>query len=108
MVADLGELQNLETPIVELETEISYLRRHGEACRLSCVRYRQIGLPCGSGAIESGIRRVINLRLKSNGMFWKSDHAESMLQIRSQVIPDQWDTAMSELSEFHRNEAYSD
>jgi len=41
-------------------------------------------------------------------MFWKSDHAESMLQIRSQVIRDQWDTAMSELSEFHRNEAYSD
>jgi len=65
-----------------------------------------MGLPCGSGAIESGIRRVINLRMKSNAMFWKSKHAESMLQVRSQVVPDQWDTAMSELSEFRRTEAY--
>ena len=106
VVQDLSELQNKEKPIEELETEISYLRRHGEAGRLSYVRYGQLGLPCGSGAIESGIRRVINLRLKSNAMFWKSTHAESMLQVRSQVVPDQWDTAMSELSEFRRTEAY--
>lgn len=106
VVDDLTELQNKEEPIVELETEISYLRRHGEAGRLSYVRYRQLGLPCGSGAIESGIRRVINLRLKSNAMFWKSEHAESMLQVRSQVVPDQWDSAMSELSEYRRTEAY--
>jgi len=106
VVEDLSALQNQAKPIAELETEISYLRRHGEAGRLSYVRYRQLGLPCGSGAIESGIRRVINLRLKSNAMFWKSNHAESMLQVRSQVVPDQWDTAMSELSEFRRTEAY--
>lgn len=106
VVETLSELQDPEEPIAELETEISYLRRHGEAGRLMYVRYKQLGLPCGSGAIESGIRRVINLRLKSNAMFWKSDHAESMLQVRSQVVPDQWDTAMSELSEFRRREAY--
>ncbi len=106
VIAALSELQNKENPIAELETEISYLRRHGEAGRLSYVRYRQLGLPCGSGAIESGIRRVINLRLKSNAMFWKGEHAESILQVRSQVVPDQWDTAMSELSEFRRTEAH--
>ena len=106
VVDTLSDLQDPESPIAELETEISYLRRHGEASRLMYVRYKQLGLPCGSGAIESGIRRVINLRLKSNAMFWKSDHAESMLQVRSQVIPDQWDVAMKELSEFRRREAY--
>ena len=106
VVADLSELQDPEQPSAELETEISYLRRHGEAGRLSYVKYKRLGLPCGSGAIESGIRRVINLRLKSNAMFWKSENAESMLQVRSQVVPDQWDTAMSELSEFRKAEAY--
>jgi hypothetical protein len=106
VINDLVELQDPENPIGALETEIAYLRRHGEAGHLSYVRYRQLGLPCGSGAIESNIRRVINLRLKSNAMFWKSAHAESMLQVRSQVVPDQWDTAMSELSEFRRTEAY--
>jgi len=106
VIEDLSDLQDQEQPIAELETEISYLRRHGEAGRLSYVRYKQLGLPCGSGAIESGIRRVINLRLKSNAMFWKSQHAESMLQVRSQVVPGHWDTAMSELLEFRRTEAY--
>lgn len=106
VIDDLSDLQDPVKPIAELETEISYLRRHGEAGRLMYVRYKQLGLPCGSGAIESGIRRVINMRLKSNAMFWKSHHAESMLQVRSQVIPDQWDTAMSELTEFRRTEAY--
>lgn len=48
----------------------AYLRRHGEAGRLSYVTFRSQGLPCGSGAFESSIRRVINLRLKRNAMFW--------------------------------------
>ncbi len=106
VVDDLNELQDTDQPNVALATEISYLHRHGEAGRLKYVRFKQLGLPCGSGAIESGIRRVINLRLKSNAMFWKSEHAESMLQVRSQVVPDQWDQAMSDLSEFRRTEAY--
>ena len=106
VVDELASLQDAENPIAALETELSYLRRHGEAGRLKYVRFRQLGIPCGSGAIESGIRRVINLRLKSNAMFWKSEHAESMLQVRSQVVPDQWDQAMSDLSEFRRTEAY--
>lgn len=108
VVDDLTDLQNKEKPIPALETEISYLRRHGEAGRLKYVRFKQLGVPCGSGAIESGIRRVINLRLKSNAMFWTSDHAESILQVRSQVVPDQWDQAMSDLAEFRRTEAYTD
>lgn len=106
VVDDLRDLQNPEHPNAELETEIAYLQRHGEAGRLRYVRFKQLGLPCGSGAIESGIRRVINLRLKSNAMFWKSDHAESMLQVRSHVVPDQWDAAMSDLTEFRRTEAH--
>lgn len=108
VVEELTELQRPDAPIKELETEISYLRRHGEAGRLSYVAFRRQGLPCGSGAIESSIRRVINLRLKSNAMFWKSDNGESMLQVRSQVVPDQWDTAMTDLSEFRRRHAYDD
>lgn len=102
VVEELSELQSTTDPIAELETEIAYLRRHGEAGRLSYVYYRSKGLPCGSGAIESSIRRVINLRLKSNAMFWKSENAESMLQVRCQVVPDQWDQAMVELGEFQR------
>ena len=39
--------------------------------------YARRGLPLGSGAVESAIRRVINLRLKGNGMFWTVENAGS-------------------------------
>ena len=74
-----------------LETEFAYLRRHGEAGRLKYDDFRQRGLPLGSGAIESSIRRVINLRLKENGTFWLEAHAEEMLQLRALVISGRWD-----------------
>ena len=48
-------------------TEIDYLERHGNAGHLDYATYRRRGLPLGSGAIESVIRRVINLRMKGNG-----------------------------------------
>jgi hypothetical protein len=108
VVDELSELQNMDEPIAALETEISYLRRHGEAGQLSYVSFRARGLPCGSGAVESSIRRVINLRLKSNAMFWKNENAEAMLQVRSHVIPDQWDNSMKALSEFRRTVAHDD
>jgi len=106
VVEELSMLQREDDPVAALETEISYLRRHGEAGRLSYVSFRAQGVPCGSGAIESSIRRVINLRLKSNAIFWKSENAESMLQVRSQVVSGQWDQAMIELADFRKRVAY--
>lgn len=36
-------------------------------------------MPIGSGAVESAVRRVINLRLKKTWIFWKEESAEEML-----------------------------
>jgi hypothetical protein len=47
-------------------------------------------LPIGSGVIESAIRRVVNLRLKSPGSFWKVDFAEKMIYLRSQILYGRW------------------
>jgi len=44
------------------------------------------GLPTGSGSIESAIRRVINLRVKGAGMFWKRKNAEHIIFLRSLVL----------------------
>lgn len=108
VVEELSGFQDAKKPNDDLVTEISYLQRHGEAGHLSYVSFRARGIPCGSGAIESSIRRVINLRLKSNAMFWKKENGEAMLQIRSHVVPDQWDKSMKELSEFRRTIAHDD
>jgi hypothetical protein len=71
-------------------TEINYLDRHGEAGRLDYATFRRRNLPVGSGAIESAIRRVINLRLKGNSMFWKEENAEGMLVLRGLVLSRRW------------------
>lgn len=72
-------------------TEIAYLRKHGEAGRLKYPTFRRLGLPGGSGAIERNIRRVINQRLKDNGIYWLPGNAEAMLPIRAMVLTPRWD-----------------
>jgi hypothetical protein len=80
-------------------TEISYLERHGEAGRLDYAKFRRRKLPVGSGAIESAIRRVINLRMKGNSMFWKEENAEGMLVLRGLVLSRRWNDAFARISE---------
>lgn len=96
-LTDFGERDLTLEENKELATEIAYLRKHGEAGRLNYPHFAELGLPLGSGAIESGIRRVINLRLKSNAMFWLEENAEAMLAVRASVISDRWDQQRSEI-----------
>ena len=96
-LTELAELANRDHGNKALETEVAYLRKHGEAGRLKYPHFRSLGLPLGSGAIESSIRRVINLRLKGNGIFWREENAEAMLQVRSQVISERWDDRIKQM-----------
>jgi hypothetical protein len=80
-------------------TEINYLERHGEAGRLAYATFRRRKLPVGSGAIESAIRRVINLRMKGNSIFWKEENAEGMLVLRGLVLSQRWKETFARISE---------
>ena len=71
-------------------TEISYLERHGEQGHLDYAKFRRRRLPTGSGAIESAVRRVINLRMKGNSIFWAEENAEAMLVLRGLVLSGRW------------------
>jgi hypothetical protein len=79
-------------------TELSYLERHGDEGHLDYTRFRRRGVPLGSGAIESAIRRVINLRLKGNSISWHEGNAEGMLQLRCLVLSDRWDDTFVQIS----------
>ena len=48
-------------------------------------------IPRGSGAIESAVRRIVNLRLKSNAKFWKKSNAEGMILLRSYLKAGRFD-----------------
>jgi hypothetical protein len=80
-------------------TPISYLDRHGEAGHLAYARFRRRKLPVGSGAIESAIRRVINLRMKGNSIFWKEDNAEGMLVLRGLVLSRRWQATFASITQ---------
>ena len=112
VVEELTELADLNAELTaeneKVRTEIEYLRKHGEAGRLQYPTFRKMGLPLGSGAIESSIRRVINLRLKNNGMFWREEHAEEMLQVRAQVISNRWDERVKAVRQHLRYDARTD
>ncbi len=50
-----------------------------------------MGLPIGSGAMESAIRRVVNLRLKGASIYWLEKSAGAMLMLRSFYKAGRWD-----------------
>jgi len=76
-------------------TEIRYLEKHGSEGHLQYVTFRRRGIPCGSGAIESTIRRVINLRLKSNAIYWLEENAEALFAIRALILCERWEDTLS-------------
>ena len=80
-------------------TELDYLERHGKAGHLNYATYRRRGLPLGSGAIESTIRRVINLRMKGNSVFWLEENAEAMLVLRGLVLSGHWKPTFAKIAE---------
>jgi hypothetical protein len=47
--------------------------------RMQYATFRAANVPTGSGGIEGAVRRIINMRMKSNGMFWLEVNAENML-----------------------------
>ena len=79
--------------------EIRYLKKHGAARRLMYDVYRSWRLPMGSGAIESTIRRVINLRLKGSSIFWTEENAEAVFQLRAAVLSGRWDEIVARTQE---------
>jgi hypothetical protein len=70
--------------------------------RMRYAEFKAQGLPCGSGHVESAIRRVINLRLKAPGTFWLKEMAECFLFLRSQLLSGRWNFFLVNLTALTR------
>ena len=77
------------------ETELRYFERNRDG--LTHALSGAQGLPIGSGSIESLVRRVVNLRLKGSGMFWKRENAEAFIHIRCMLKSGNWNTLCEEI-----------
>lgn len=70
-------------------TEVAYWTRNRD--RLQYAAFRKLRVPIGSGAVESAVRRVINMRLKGPGIIWREDHAEGLIHLRAASKAGRWD-----------------
>jgi hypothetical protein len=92
VVATLRRLAQAQPFDSAVWVEIEFLDKHEAHLRYDWFQYR--GRPLGSGAVESAIRRVINLRLKGNGIYWREENAEAMLVLRAAALTGRWEETM--------------
>jgi hypothetical protein len=92
VVATLRAKAEGQPPDSGVWTEIESLNQHEPHLRYDWFGYR--GRPRGSGAVESAIRRVINLRRKGNGIDCREENAEAMLVLRAAVLTGRWEETM--------------
>ena len=65
-------------------TWMNYFRTHGIIFRrMDYSTSRRNQMPIGSGAIENAVKRIINLRVKSNSTYWLRENAETMIRLRA-------------------------
>lgn len=53
---------------------------------------------CGSGIIESAIRRIINLRFKNAATFWDKSTVEKLFCLRAALLARRWDNLIRNIA----------
>jgi hypothetical protein len=82
-----------------IRTHLRYLIKNQS--RMAYAKLTALKLPIGSGAIESTVRRVVNLRLKGPSIFWCRASAEAILLLRSYYKAGRWNL-LKHLATSHR------
>ncbi len=72
----------------KIRTQRNYFVRNRN--RMLYAKIKEMKLPIGSGAVESAIKRVVNLRLKGASIYWRKENAEAMLMLRSYYKAGRW------------------
>lgn len=81
---------------LEVKRWIKYLEKHVN--RTQYADYQNRKLMCGSGIIESGIRRIINLRFKNASTFWKQGIVENLYFLRAVLLAKRWNILINNLA----------
>ena len=81
-----------------MRTEIAYFEKN--KARLDYPEYRARKWLCGSGIIESGVRRMINLRFKSASCFWQQENLDGLMFLRCALLSGRWMFVMQTITNF--------
>ena len=76
----------------KMKKALVYFEKH--AHRMQYASLDEKKLPVGSGHVESTVRRVINLRFKAPGSFWKENNVSDLMHLRAWFKAGRWDEMM--------------
>jgi hypothetical protein len=106
----LNEAQGVEATLRSLRRYAQRLRRGSERAevvrrvlqhfgthkdKMRYATFRARGLPIGSGPVEAACKTVVGNRLKRSGMRWSHDGGQNVLNLRTAVKSNRWDTLWS-------------
>ena len=83
-------------PSQEINRWINYLDKHKN--RTQYVDYKEHKLLCGSGIIESAIRRIVNLKFKNVSTFWNKETVEKLFFFRATLLSNRWEILIQNLA----------
>jgi hypothetical protein len=72
---------------------LGYVEAHAHRMRYVTLEARQLSI--GSGQVESAVRRVINLRFKAPGSFWRERTVSGLMHLRAAFKAGRWNEIMS-------------
>lgn len=72
----------------EMKTALGYFYKHHD--HMQYKRYKRRKLLCGSGLVESAVRRIINLRFKGSSSFWLKENLEKLINLRCAFLAKRW------------------
>ncbi len=78
--------------ISEIIDKLKYFENH--ISHMQYLDFEKNKLPIGSGQVESAVRRVINLRFKAPGSFWRKNIVEGLMHLRACFKSGRWDELM--------------
>jgi len=85
-------------PGVDLKEFTPYKYFYKNRNRIDYQRLRNEKRPCGSGVMESGIRRIINMRFKCPSSFWYPENVEKLILMRSIALSGRWEKMIKNLT----------
>ena len=75
---------------------MAYLEKYEN--RMQYTDCKEDNLMCGSGIVDSGVRRIINLRFKNTSTFWAAPTVEKLYFLRAAVLAKRWDIVIQNLA----------
>lgn len=79
----------------ELTTALDYFIKHTD--HMQYFKYKRKKWLCGSGLMESAIRRIINLRFKGASSFWLIENLDPLFFLRTTFLSGRWHFFMQSL-----------